>query len=498
MSTATDTFGSLVRQYILRQRLSYQEIADTLGYKSKTSVARIIQGETSYDLRQQFFSRLVGHYADTPQESAALKEALRFSRLTAQDQAYFRCYADLLHKDFSAESDRDYLCAAPQEDAPVSLRARVSRLAECSYHITLSIFGQPDGELILSLYQMLEDSGCAFAIAHYIFTDEDVMPMLRSVVSSASILFNPRYMLYRCPRAQGLPALDNQLLLQYCLEDGSIREDVLLPAQDAGLMLCPLENSDLTGFYSRSLPGVQSGALVREYRSDTPQEMLAACIAMQEQICELEKDCAVYSFKKGLSIEFIPPEIGKNAFLFDQLSRDEAKAVAVQLARIQKSRHQMLLTRRKPMHFVLSPAAFQRFIWTGRLVNHPPFLRPLTPKERYDVLTLIMDQLRENPYFSIRFTTDDIPPILTHMSLTCYQHFRHTSSHQAVTKGCLLIQPGLDSASRLACAELDDPKLAESYAHFFLEELIPQYTQPAQNTRHFLANMLDYLRTKIS
>ena len=150
------------------------------------------------------------------------------------------------------------------------------------------------------------------------------------------------------------------------------------------------------------------------------------------------------------------------------------------------------------MYYLLSQSDFQHFVWTGCFANQPPFLRPLSPRERYDTLALLIAQIQQNPYFSVRFfANENLSAVCDHLTLTGYHYTQYASSHQTKSVGGLLIQPGPRSPSQTACVMLTDKALASAFSQFFREELNAQYVEPIRTTLRFLYNMLEYLQSML-
>ena len=499
MSDFAGSFGSLVRQYISDHSLSYQDFASAMGFKSKTSIARIIQDETSYELRAQFFSRLSEQYPLSEKEELAFRNALRISRLSPQDRKLFRCFSDVLQADYNLKSYSDIAYRSAGQMETLSLSDLLAARSNASSLVTVSIFGLPGTPFITTLYKLLSETHRPFAIRHYVFCGEDILPQLRSVTDSAPFLFDPRYTLYSCRCRPGQAMPDNHLILRYVMQDGSASEDVfLLSAQEPMIYSGPMHSSFTDLYHSFFLPALEPvPALKTAYAQDSLLDQLNAYFSMQEAMISLEEDCALYCLRKGLGEEFIPPEIFQNAVQPYDLSPPDAKKVLSNLLRIQKRRHQHLLSQKKPLYFVLSQSDFQHFVWTGRFANQPPFLRPLSPRERYDTLTLLIAQIQQNPYFSIRFANESLHAVCDHLTLTGYHYTQYASSHQAKRIGGLLIQPGPRSSSQSACVMLADNALASAFSQFFREELNAQYVEPARTTLRFQYNMLEYLQSRL-
>ena len=80
-----------------------------------------------------------------------------------------------------------------------------------------------------------------------------------------------------------------------------------------------------------------------------------------------------------------------------------AKYNASALAEIHQARMTNMMRRRRPTYIVLNKAAMEEFVRTGRQSDHLHFLRNFTPKERKQILDVLVQQARENPFFHLYF-----------------------------------------------------------------------------------------------
>ena len=80
------TFAEALRTVMSAHQWSSETLADVVGYRSKTSVVRILQEKSSQLNRQQFFNRLMDAQALRPYEIELLRNALNTSMI-GKDQA---------------------------------------------------------------------------------------------------------------------------------------------------------------------------------------------------------------------------------------------------------------------------------------------------------------------------------------------------------------------------------------------------------------------------
>ena len=491
------TFGSLVKQYIDQNALSYQDLVERLGYKSKTSVARIIQDATSYQLRAQFYKLFKEHYPLTEEESDTFESALNASRLSGEHQSLFTAYRRL----FTQPSPEKLppICVEYAEDARTkTLTEVIDDFGQGAYSIDVLLFGLCSPAILQALYRQLDDMSCTFTIRHCLFSQENASAYIHLLSATSDFLFDPRYVLYHGDRSAMPMHVDNQIILHCDMEDGESTDSLLLQVSRDQLFLSnPLGGELLSTylrFFERHAEQISPLKIHKHCRSD--EEQIATFLKMQQNYAALENNRSIYCYRKSLGLEFIPPDIYRDALLINRFPQKDSLNLVSELVDTQRKRYQNIRSKKAPSYFLLSDDAIQNFIWTGRLRNHPFLLRPFSPRERAIILKNLLTLLEDNPFFFLRFAAENAPELWDTTNVSCYQQLQNTSSHKAVREESLVFSPTNESSDEYALLQLINPDVVDSYAVFYRDELWQKYSQPSKKSEHFVHLMLQYLSSR--
>ncbi|MBR2942121.1 MAG: hypothetical protein IKB82_01855 [Clostridia bacterium] len=491
------SFGELVRQYIESNSLSYQDLVEHLGYKSKTSVSRIIQDATSYQLRAQFYKQFRDQYPLTDAEMDAFETALNASRLSAEHQALFSAYRRLFSPASNAPASEPVVEYA-ESGRTCTLSEAILTAGQNAYNIDVLIFGMCAPATLRTLYQQLDGMSSSFTIRHCLFSQEDASIYIHLLNAVSDFLFDPRYILYHCDKRPTLVYTDNQLILHCDTEDGESIATLFLQS-DTGRLFCsePIGGELLQvylNFFERNAEIFTPLKMRRRCRSE--EEQILAFLQTQRQYASLEKGRSIYCYRKSLGLEFVPPEIYKDALLLNRFPDKAALSMVNDLVEAQRRRFQNIRSKKAPSYFMLSQDAIQNFIWTGRLRNHPFLLRPLSPRERMLVIRNLISLMEENPFFFLRFAAEDAPGFWDTASVSCYQQIQSTSSHKTVRDESLCFIPANETSDEYTTLQLVNPDVASSFAIFYREELWQKHTLSTKKSEHFVHMMLQYLSSR--
>ena len=98
-------FPACLNGILRKHRWSLQYLASSLGYASKTSIVRILRGESSYGHQHTFFKKLQRSGMLSAEDAALLAESLEVSRVGVEATAARRIIRDLLHARPAAPPD---------------------------------------------------------------------------------------------------------------------------------------------------------------------------------------------------------------------------------------------------------------------------------------------------------------------------------------------------------------------------------------------------------
>ena len=499
MSTSEMSFGSLVKQYIESHELSYQDLVEQLGYRSKTSVARIIQDTTSFALRNQFFKLFADHFPLTSKELENFQTALRVSRLDEYQQSLYFAYKHLFSLSGASLSENTYIhCSC--KDHEDSFEALLKNHSHNAYKVTVLLFGLCSPSILQMLYNALDDLSCSFSIRHYLFQSDSACYYTKILVAAVPFLFDSRYSLCVCEHSGSVALMESQFLLHYDREDGSESDDLFMQTGKGDLFFQSLPDSSLFQCYSSFLERgcMQFRDLKVHLLLRNDQPCIEAFLLLQKQMLEFEEGRALFCYRKDLSLEFISPEIYKNALQLSYFQSKSALSVRNELVALQRQRFENLSSKRSPSHYIMSQESLKNFILTGRLKNHPFILRPFSPKERAAILHDLLQLMNSNPFFFLRFASNDIPPLWNTISFLGYQHMKRASSHKEVHEDTLLLLPAAQTSEEYVSLMFPDPDIVSTYVSFYQDELWEKHTLSSKRSIHILHLMLQYQAAKFS
>lgn len=484
------TFGSLLRRYITTHDLSYQDVADRLGYRSKTSVARILQDATGYELRQEFYTRFEACYPLTYTERSDLETLLRISQLDMeQQQLYLSCRQMFLRR----QTPENVCCI----DAPGGIRQDLSAFLRqrCrqSDKVTAIALGWCSFSALGQIHHTLSNLKLTFEIRHAVYEDSSAVRLADLTSQITPFLFDPRYSLQRILTQEGAARLDGLFLFHIGHADGSSEEVLLIQLQPDLLLFQQQANGALYRTLDALLQSLQAEPLKSPTVSqENPYQQAQQLIAHQQKLWELEKDQAIYSYSKDPDLSLIPPEIFKNAAQWGGVTDGVPESLYRDLCAIQQKRYQNLHAKRTPSQFILSRESLKNFIWSGRLHNHPFMLRAFTPRERFDILSDMLDRLEDDPFFSIRLADDSIPQLWNALSLQCTRPMNRASAHSKLSHGSVALLPATQPEGGCTLLALHQPEMSAAFIAYYQDELLALHTLPQRTSRELLQNMLQY------
>lgn len=482
------TFGSLVRQYIAGHDLSYQELADRLGYRSKTSVARIVQDATGYELRQEFYTRFQACYPLTAAERGEMETLLRISQMDVSHQQLYLCFRQMFLRRHTHETVR---CLSAADEGAQELSALLRQRCRQSDNVTVSAFGWCSLPALRQMHQTLSALKLTFEIRHAV-CEGGATQLAALTAQIAPFLFDERYTLLRIPPREGAAGLDSLFVLHIRHADGTA-DDMLLLQLKTDLLLYQTHAGGAIHQTLRALTdGLAAAPLKEGAAAASPYEQAQQLIDHHRRLGEMEQDQAIYSYCKDPDLSLIPPEIFKNAAQWAGTADGVPEALYRDLCQIQHRRYQNLHSKRTPSQFILSRESVKNFIWSGRLHNHPFMLRAFTPRERFDILSDWLDKLEENPFFSVRLADESMPQLWNAISILCVRPMTRASAHSRPARGSLVLLPASQSAGASTLLALDEPDLADAFISYYQDELLALHTLPQRASRDLLHNMLQY------
>lgn len=270
------------------------------------------------------------------------------------------------------------------------------------------------------------------------------------------------------------------ILLQAMLPDGNTREfQILLRDETTGVLL---ESPGLWRHWMQyALPYAEQ---MQPLKAVLPE--MTDYVRMLEYYAETERNRETLIYKEDVAFHHIPTDILLHAFLESDNNTGMLDMVA-RLRSIQEKRFQNVMTKRQPTHWVASSAALREFAMTGVQKDHFFAMRPFTREERLRIFRHLLTLVRENPYYHLYLMRPEEEDSFVNLEVTYLGGV-----------GLQLTSSGTDYCIDDGWTEtmLTEESFCALYREFFLEELLPEYTCPPEETIAFLEEIIRMLQEK--
>lgn len=499
-SNVPETFQNCLSAILETRGISATQLAAMLGYKSKTTLLRILQGDAGL--------RCVGNVYKDLCCCAAL-------RLTEQetDRLHIAYEVELWGLDnYRARMEMWHLLR--RNDTP----ALPMELMTCGKTITLQELldaivpeGVP-GEMPVSSLEIMMLSGCypnvmeqlagllermgnRIRATQLFMLNNDTARTVRMIRNIMPVLGFHSYEAYYVYPSIIIPdplysgsGTGKVMILRAVLPDGKAREfQVLMQGETTGVLLeadgiwnCWQQFT--AGYLAQAVPLKAAVPAVTDY------------ISLVENYLETERNRELLIYKGDVCFNNIPTDILLRA-LMDSMAKDELAAeseysvpqVLQKLRSVQEKRYQNQMTKRQPTHWVASAAALYEFARTGVQNDHFFAMRPFTVEERLRIFRILLDQVRQNPYFHLYLLLAEeeasyIPLEVLHIDgvgfqiTSCGTDYRLTDGWTETT--------------------LTEETFCSLFREFFMEELIARHTRPAAETERVLEDIIRQLQAQ--
>lgn len=467
--------------YLKDRDMTMVEFTKKLGYRSKTSVVRIMNGDISLKSFEAFLNRLRA-----------------FGDLTATENEKLREASDVQHWQgdyFPSREMMNLLQGVVCKDGPVYLDCVNNAMggvviADAPETFDQTFDGATDIDIILmnsqyvpifeKLKELILNQGAS--VRHYMMVNDDTARTIHAVNAIFPIMFMNNYSGYLLNKTDqsghnGLHAAD------YILANWTNARGVRCEA------FALFDSPNHGRMYYSSRPGTLARLLdipAEQYtsirHSNYDNGVMKGYVEFCRECAEIEHNRRLFAIKPDPCLECVPTEIIYAAAKEGPFGHyEEFQQMADVLFEIFAARYRNTFERRKAHHTIMKRSAFWKFVRTGRLSDHFWGLRPFTLKERAAILRNLIDQEENNPFFHIYFLKDN--QYIRDMEFFCFEG-----------KGILMVNANTDYDINQDHAEImiDHPEFQRLFKEFFLKHMIRYQVISASETRAFLLSLLEY------
>ncbi len=414
-----ESFGDCLKRALKEADLSASEAARLVGFRSRNSIFRILGGDASSDVKQRFLTLLYEALGDRwPRERwQALQEALSVERLGPERYRANRAFQQVLQEKDGGPSNCTVHITLEDgtQERPL---AEVLREIASSARVEIVITGCCEGGLMALLAQCCGDAGArgTLTIRHYIDTEEDtvsqnilgILPLVSKPWYNARLVGNGS-----CPAEMMAIYRLNAIYVHRWDEQGTQYSTMFVRYDESSFATRPEKqgSSLAVGMLDRwrfhlellkPLPNISAGP-----------EMF---VEYTRQYAQLEAGCTILSIKPDVHFNCIHAAVLEQSIIegFEQsgmAAGPELIELVGALKAVHEQRFRNMVEKHKATHLIYSLPAMERFMRTGVLSDQFFIQRAYTVEERRQCIRMLLDTMREQPYFNVHFLREDMLPL---------------------------------------------------------------------------------------
>ena len=487
-----ERFAECLKRILQEQKVSVTEVAKAVGFKSRNSLFRILNDQTSYDVEHTFLKNLrqSGIVELSENEWNKLEESLEISRVGISNYVSNQAIRNQLL--LPKPKNDDFVCASlGDEPEEISLHELMQRYID-SREVELHIFCCCHPAFCRTVAQVLSETkpDCNLAVYQYIFAGEK--EIVANMMSIQPLLYMDCYKAYMlepdtCPPETETVLRNNSTIVHYVDHQGEHHWEYLILVNSQRIVRSVMGDDRLYNMV-RSL--MAEDAPVKHL---VKSEFNNLCHSVEdymnytENLRLLERNCAIMSLKPDIPINFVHPDV-LVAPIMEGLHEmgagddDDVAQLIRQLYDIHLQRYENFINKKKVTHTVFSRSAMESFAKTGKQSDHFYAQRPYTVSERHQILTALREQACNNPYFWVYFINDEVA---AHQAEITLYEGRGTMFVQADTGYHL----GGDHNEAL----INNADLNMKLKNFFLKDLLPNYVLSYQENIAILDELIRML-----
>ena len=406
------TFGEAMQRLLKKRGLSATAVAEELGFKSRTAFFRILHDESRMPSIRKCFdaakeSKLL---ALTEEETDQLVEAMRVSELGKMTYGIHRVIHQMIYPT-PLESGMSDIEIVGMDG--VSTFEDVIALLPQGGTVNIMMAGRSSKHLVDRIHKLTQERKIE-SITHLFAIDEEDAEDVKILSCISDILFSSVYLAYYVNET-GVSKknwwLRSGVIMFDHTSDSGDKTTVQLTWINRRRYFCLMARNDSgmlfwDNFFKHNT--VQLVPLKKEIPAKNDGQVLdlADYVVFTDEFRKLENNRAIFSIKPDFPINCVPVDILAPMVMEEYYSAYAEKngqedAQIARLYDIHAQRSSSLYSRTKPFQLVLSPQAMMEFARTGMRPDHFFLGRPYTVEERVKILTLLRDQTRDNPHFSV-------------------------------------------------------------------------------------------------
>ena len=480
MRSAIQPFAECLREIAAARGWSMDALANMTGYKSRTSVSRILQEQSSHKNRERFFACLCQSGMLSAEEEGRLRAALDVSLIGMDKSCARRIFLDLILGSGAGEE------GSPNLDRLLEMlgNARGARI------LAVNCMHEP---VFARLRDVLsENDGCS--MRHYFNLCENEREAAQAMYCLSRMTYLPNYAAFACERG-GRNAgmlLGLNLLCASVEEADGTASDVLVVLSEhfrAAMYRLPAENG-LFAFVERVLSQAMASAepVTRLCSASNGPESFVEIMQYWE---ECERGRNMYHVKSDLCVNSIPTQYLRACLeerelleFFPGVGLEELRLLLDTLLYFQRLRYKNMYESRSPKHLILTQGGLRHFAETGMTTEHFTAMRPFTVRERIAILEDILSKAEQNRHFYLYLFKEGFEP---EYEVNCWEGRGMTAF--PIKRG--------ERVDNYCNNVICHPRVVAAFREYFMEDLRVNQTLPAAGRNAFLHGLIEELKAKL-
>lgn len=476
MSYNTAGFAESLARIMKSRGLSTGELADLLGLKSKTTIARILNNNAGERSILNFCNLLMnsGALALTTEEVQMLDDSVTCQKKESSYSFIFSELWALLYQRKTPRGEVRLLTAEPCRN----LSEFGCLLKKTSAELLLINCSFPS--LTDVSVEFLKNREHPVSMEQYFFNADGYPRRLVQIIGRiVPVLAQDNYMAYTITQEPDEGIFDLNAVAVRC---GT--------GEEYELLFCSERTAILTrgdGLYRKWQTFLKNFRTVPiKSRKDTGTYNF---IGFMERYRKLEEKSDIYKFRPEVSVNCIPIDIMEAAFVEGcrEMGLTATRETVAALVALQRKRYNNIHSNRQTTHLVVSETAMRKFARTGRLSDHAYLMRPFTTEERIRILKDCLERSGENggrrfhihllnPETDERICANDHP-----IEMICYG------------EKCVQLTPALtDYNFGKGHSEIfiEQEAFLGLFVEFFMNDLVQYHTRPEEDTAALLRELI--------
>lgn len=467
-----------IEHFLASEGLTLTKLAEALGYKSKTSLNRIMDGSTRPKGLQEFECRMKGRFPLSSKQWDELHDAVTIA-VRGKDVFRTNCEMWRFIRGEQAQASEDAVWVRSVDGG--RRQSIVAHLGMAA-NLRITLVNCRHVPLYTALAELLRREDVH--VDHYLLSNHDNAQTIHSINTLMPVLYERGYQGYiriMDPEEMWMTtagaATADLMICEYQTPDGKPwKEMAVFNASNEGIVL-PLAGD---GQNLCAALGIREELYQPVKRVYFEHSAFEDYIQYSFDYAALERGRAIWKIKPDLCVDYIPADILAAAVREGEMPRGENfSQVLDELERIYARRFQDSFSKHSHANTVLKRSAMRRFARTGRLSDHFWGMRAFTPDERVRILTELRRQQLENPYVHLHFLKDDA--LVRDVEIACYDGI-----------GILVLQADTDYNLAAGHSEIiiSHPEMLRTFQQFFMEEFVGEQTLPERDSAEILEELI--------